>query len=101
MNDLCYAYIEKERETIMEETRIRIERSKKGFPCLWKQVGLTNTGEAVIIAGGGGQQRSPSTLEKRHLQSKHALIPIELGDFVIEADHHREDFIIKSSFTIL
>jgi len=28
---------------------------------------------------------------------EHALIPIELGDLVVEAIHHREDFTIKIS----
>jgi len=81
----------------MTET-IRIERSKSGIPALWEQGGsATNTGDATIIAGQDGQAKRPLYIRKRgHLScSRHALIPLAIGDHIIEADHHRKDFDIK------
>jgi hypothetical protein len=98
---VCVIFILKLKKGGKKMKKMRIERSKKGFPVTWEAGGgFTNTGEATIIAGGGGQAKKSIYVRKRgHLaNSKHALIPIELGDFVIEADHHRGDFEIKISF---
>ena len=74
---------------------IRIERTKKGFPALWEcGGGFTNTGEATIIASpSGGPKRAIYIRNRGQLaNAHHALIPIEVGDYIVEADHHREDF---------
>jgi len=75
--------------------KILIERTKKGFPCLWEAGGgFTNTGEATIIANKDGQPKKPLYVRRRgHLvNSEHALIPVAVGDYVISANHHRDDF---------
>lgn len=76
----------------------QIEKSKKGFPCLWEAGGgYTNTGEATIIADKEGKAKNALYIKRRgHLaNSKHALVPLVRGDYIIEADHHRGDFIIE------
>ena len=78
--------------------KIEIERTKKGFPALWEcGGGFTNTGEATIIAGKDGKAKNPIYIRKRGslANGRHALIPIEVGDYVIEVDHHRKDFYIS------
>lgn len=78
--------------------KIIIEKTAKGFPAVWEAGGgYTNTGEAIIVAGRDGQPKKPIYIRKRGqlANSKHALIPLVKGDFIIEADHHRQDFIIK------
>lgn len=74
---------------------MKIERTKKGFPALWEcGGGYTNTGKATIIAGKDGQPKKAIYVRRRgHLANgEHALIPIAVGDYVICAGHHREDF---------
>ena len=78
--------------------KVLIERTKKGYPALWEcGGGYTNTGEAVIIANIDGQPKKAIYVRRRgHLaNSEHALIPIEVGDYIVKADHHREDFEIQ------
>jgi hypothetical protein len=75
--------------------KIKIERTKKGFPALWEcGGGFTNTGEATIIASSSGGPKRAIYIRSRGplANGRHALIPVEVGDYVIEADHHREDF---------
>lgn len=75
--------------------RISIERTKKGFPAIWESGGgFTNTGEAQIIAGKDGKPKRPIYIRKKgHLaNSEHALLPIEVGDYVIKAYHSRGKF---------
>jgi hypothetical protein len=75
--------------------KIEIERTKKGFPCLWESGGgFTNTGEATIIADKAGQPKRAIYVRKRGplANENHALIPIAVGDYVISANHHRDDF---------
>src|SRR5690606_9359581 len=75
--------------------KIEIEKTKKGFPCLWESGGgFTNTGEATIIAGKDGLPKKTVYVRRRgHLANgEHALIPIAVGDYVISANHHRDDF---------
>lgn len=72
-----------------------IERSRKGLPCLWEAGGgLTNTGRATIIADRNGRPKSPIYVRGAGSLScgEHALVPIEVGDHVIKAYHHRKDF---------
>ena len=77
---------------------IRIEKTKKGYPAFWEAGGgYSNTGEATIIAGKNGLPKKPIYIRMRGqlANSDHALIPLEVGDFVILADHHRKDFYIE------
>ncbi len=78
--------------------KILIERTKKGYPAFWESGGgYTNTGEATIIANKDGQPKEAIYIKKRgHLaNSEHALMPVEVGDYIIKADHHRKDFYIS------
>lgn len=78
--------------------KFTIEKTKKGFPALWESGGgYRNTGYARIIAGKCGEEKKPIYLKTRgHLaNAEHALFVIEVGDLIIEADHHREDFNIE------
>lgn len=78
--------------------KIKIERSRSGIPCAWeKGGGYTNTGEAVIVAGKDGLPKKSIYVRQRGelANAEHALIPVEVGDYVIEADHHRKDFHIS------
>ena len=79
----------------MNAKKARIERTKKGFPAMWEAGGgYTNTGYAVVIAGKDGQRKKALYVRKRGplANENHALIPIEIGDYIIEASHHRKDF---------
>lgn len=74
---------------------IRIEKTKKGYPALWEcGGGFTNTGEATIIASPSGGPKKAIYIRRRGslANGHHALIPIEVGDYIIEANHHRKDF---------
>lgn len=75
--------------------KIRIERTKRGYPAYWEAGGgFTNTGEATIIANKDGQPKEAIYIRRRGqlANSNHALVILEVGDYIIEADHHREDF---------
>jgi len=78
--------------------KIKIEKTKKGFPALWEAGGgFTNTGEATIIVSPSGGPKKPVYVRRRgHLANEHhALVILEVGDHIIEANHHREDFKIE------
>ena len=75
--------------------KIRIEKTKKGYPAFWEAGGgFTNTGEATIIANKDGQPKVAIYVRRRgHLANgEHALILIDVGDYIISANHHRGDF---------
>ena len=77
-----------------------ITRSRRGLPCLWeKGGGQTNTGEATLIAAPDGAPKRAIYVRRSGslANEEHALIPISVGDLVVEAEHHREDFTIKIS----
>lgn len=77
---------------------IRIETTKKGFPALWEcGGGYSNTGEATIIAGKDGQPKKAIYVRSKGelANSKHALVILEVGDYIIFANHHRKDFEIE------
>lgn len=72
-----------------------IERSKRGIPCMWEcGGGYSNTGEATIIAGPSGEKKAPLYIRQRGplACAHHALIPVDVGDFIITTNHHRGDF---------
>lgn len=78
--------------------KIKIERSRSGIPCIWEQGGgYTNTGDATIVAGKDGLPKKPIYIRQRGelANAEHALIPVEVGDYIIKADHHRKDFYIS------
>lgn len=80
------------------KTLVKIERTKKGFPAFWEQGGgYTNTGEAIVIASQDGSPKKPVYIRRRgHLANEnHALFILELGDYIIEAKHHRRNFKVK------
>lgn len=77
---------------------IFIERTKKGLPALWESGGgYSNTGEATIIAGKNGEAKQPIYIRRRGQLAccRHALVILEVGDYIIVAFHHREDFEIE------
>lgn len=77
---------------------MEIEKTRKGFPATWEcGGGYTNTGEAIIVASQSGNPKKPIYIRRRgHLaNSEHALFILELGDYIIEANHHKKDFDIK------
>jgi hypothetical protein len=72
-----------------------IERSKRGIPCMWEcGGGYSNTGESQIIAGKNGEAKQPIYIRRRGQLAccRHALIPVDVGDFIITTNHHRGDF---------
>ena len=74
---------------------IRIERTKKGYPAFWESGGgYTNTGKATIITGKAGQPKEAIYIRRRGplANEHHALVILEVGDYIIKASHHREDF---------
>lgn len=80
--------------------KIIVDKTKKGFPALWEcGGGHTNTGYATIIAGKGGQPKKAVYVRCRGSLAceHHALVILEVGDHIIEANHHRRDFDISIS----
>src|SRR5690554_6093161 len=77
---------------------VEIEKTRKGYPAFWeKGGGYTNTGEAIIVASQSGNPKKPIYIRRRgHLaNSEHALFILELGDYIIEANHRRKKFNIE------
>ena len=75
--------------------KILIEKTKRGFPAFWEGGGgYTNTGEATIISNKDGQPKKAVYVRSRGQLANlhHALFIIEVGDYIIEANHHRKDF---------
>jgi hypothetical protein len=69
--------------------------SRTGIPCLWEGGGgYTNTGSATIIAGKDGEKKAPLYIRQRGplACAHHALIPVDVGDYIISTNHHRGDF---------
>ena len=69
--------------------------SKTGIPCLWEAGGgYSNTGKSQIIAGKNGEAKQPIYIRRRGELAccEHALIPVDVGDFIITTNHHRGDF---------
>ena len=75
-----------------------MELSKNGLACMWERGGgFTNTGRATVICGPEGQRKKPIYIRRSGSLScgNHALIPVELGDVVIDAEHSHGDFLIN------
>jgi len=80
--------------------KIIVDKTKKGYPAYWEAGGgHTNTGYATIITGKEGQPKKAVYVRGRGelANSEHALIILEVGDHIIEANQHRRDFFIKIS----
>lgn len=78
--------------------KLAVERTKKGYPALWESGGgYRNTGDATIITNKEGQPKKALYIRRRGelANAPHALIILEVGDFIIEAHHHRGDFRIE------
>lgn len=71
--------------------------SKSGIPCIWESGGgWTNTGDATIICGSHGQQKR-AIFVRTHGNlacDDHALIPVQVGDYVINVRHNRNSIFV-------
>lgn len=75
--------------------KIKIETTKKGFPAIWESGGgMTNTGNAQLVASTEGTPKTPIYIRRRGPLAceEHALFILEEGDVVIQSDHHRKKF---------
>lgn len=90
---------EVEVEIEMDELdKYRLELSNSGISSLWeKGGGMTNSGSTIIIAGPKGETLKPIYVKtKGHLSNgDHALIPVTIGDIIIDTWHSRKDFEIS------
>jgi hypothetical protein len=80
------------------EQATAIRTRKTQVPALWeKGGGYTNTGEAIIITDDMGRPKPAVYLQTWGDRAclNHALIPIHRNDYIIEAEHQREEFTIK------
>ncbi|MCM1119583.1 MAG: hypothetical protein NC543_09510 [bacterium] len=71
---------------------IEVETSKSGLPCLWESGGSwTNTGSSWIICDRFGNQKRAIFVPNRGdlCNGLHALIPVTVGDMVIDDNQHR------------
>jgi len=78
--------------------KIKIERTKKGYPALWERGGgLTNTGRAHVICAADGSPKKPIYIRRRGPLAcgEHALFIVQPGDVIVKAEHHRRDFRIE------
>jgi hypothetical protein len=83
----------------MERT-ISLEVSKRGTPCTWEcGGGWSNTGSADIICAADGSPKAPIYVRRKGELAcgNHTLIPVQVGDVLVEAEHHRKDFTISIS----
>jgi len=82
----------------MGMVRILVE-TKEGFPCLWESGGgLSDRGESTIIANKDG--RPKKALRRGQLANgEHALVPIEEGDYIINA-FHRQNYCYTQDFSV-
>lgn len=83
---------------IQATTVLTTDTTVTGAPALWERGGgLTNTGSATVIAGPDGAPKIPEYVRGRGslANSHHARFAVAVGDIVVEADHHRQDFDIR------
>lgn len=77
---------------------MKLKKTKKGYPAYWESGGgYRNTGNSTILANKDGQPKKALYIRRRGelANSPHALVILEVGDHIIEANHHREDFTIE------
>ena len=79
--------------------KVLIERTKKGLSCsLGKVVVAIEILEKPLIIGNIDGQPKKAVYVRRRGQlanGNHVLVILEVGDYIVEADHHREDFEIS------
>jgi hypothetical protein len=81
-----------------KKEELALTLTKSGVPCLWEQGGgMSNTGSACIVTGLNGEPVTPVYIRRKGTLAcdRHALIPVRVGSFVVEATHHRGDFDIQ------
>ena len=81
-----------------EIKKIRVERTKTNLPALWEAGGgCTNTGESTIVADQNGRRKKPVYIRRAgHLSnSRHALIVLAIGDYIVKSYQKRKDFWIR------
>lgn len=69
--------------------KLSIELSKTGFPVMWESGGgMSNSGDATIIAGSKGERLAPLFVKIHGSLSNanHALFVIRIGYYVIKTD---------------
>jgi len=79
----------------IHQRKFWIERTKKGHPALWERGGgHRNTGYSTIITDGHGKPKQPIYIRNRGelANREHALFIVEVGDHIIQANHHRHDY---------
>ena len=77
---------------------VKIELSKRGIPCVWEQGGAyTSKGSATLVCDKYGNPKKPLYIKTKGSLAcgEHALIPIRIGDYIIECVQHRKDFDIE------
>jgi hypothetical protein len=77
---------------------VAIERSKRGLPVIWESGGsYTNRGGATLVAGSSGEMLP--AIFVRHggnlACGQHALIPVEVGNLILNIGHRRGDYSIE------
>jgi len=77
--------------------KMRIERTKRGYPAFWESgrgCSTTDTGEATIVAGKDGKPKKAIYVRSRGQLANcwHALVILEVGDYIINAFRYRKDF---------
>jgi len=79
---------------------MKVDFTNGGAPCLWERGGgCSNTGYAVLICSPDGTPKVPIYVRRSGELSNgdHAKIPVEPGDLVVMASHHRRDFTVLIS----
>lgn len=82
----------------IDETTVRITRSKKGIPCMNEcGGGNSNTGDAQIITDGGGYPKRAIHIFTRGVLAcaDHAVIPVREGDHIVTVNRHHDQVAIK------
>lgn len=82
----------------MNENIIKFNLSKSNIPTLTESgCGMTNTGEARIIANNkGNEKKAIYVFTKGHRScADHAIIPIQKDDIIVEAYRQRDNYLIQ------
>lgn len=77
------------------ERIIPVEHATIGGMAAWESGGASESqrGDATIIAGPNGEKKRPIAVRAHFVPNdKHALIPISVGDLVIQSTYYEGDF---------
>lgn len=72
--------------------------TEKGKVCLYERGGaFTNTGIARLVGDGEGNRKDAANVRTRGdlACGDHAAIPVDVGDYVIEVDRHRDNVTVS------